>query len=114
MGDLLHRLAFVEIDRDHLPVDLFRLEEGHRLGRGGDVIIGIATNSARRIRRAEHGSDLLLGHAGLNLVEVDIDEHMPVPVDFAAAPCKQGGPKHQRGSDRLERAQNRMSPRNTP
>ncbi len=111
MGDLLDGLTFVEIDRDDLPVDLFRLEEGHRLGRGGDVIIGVAADRARRVRRTEHGRDLLLRHAGLNLVEVDVDEHMPVPVDLAAATRKQRGAEHQRGKrppcgkDRLERAQ---------
>jgi hypothetical protein len=42
MSDLLHVGVAAKIDGDDLPVDLARLEEGDRLLRGRDVIIGLA------------------------------------------------------------------------
>ena len=41
--------------------------------------------------------DLILGHAGLDLVEVDIDEDVAVPVDLGTAASKRrGNEKHGR------------------
>src|SRR6185312_14157623 len=96
MGDLVHRLTWIEINRHDLPVDLVRFEEGHGLLRGRDIVIGVPVDRAGRIGRAEHGLDLILRHAGLNLVEVDVDEHMPMPVDLGAARREQTGAKRQR------------------
>jgi hypothetical protein len=39
---------------------------------------------------------LVLCHAGLNLLEVDIDKDVSVPVDLGAATRNEGNAKHER------------------
>ena len=92
----MHARDAIEIDRDDLPVDLAGLEKSDGLLRRRDVIISVATDRARGVGRAEHGLDLVLGHAGLNLLEVDIDKDVSVPVDLGAATRNEGNAKHER------------------
>jgi len=90
-----------------------RLEERYGLLRGRDVVIGVATDRAGGIGRAEHGLDLVLVHARLDLIEIHIDEDVAMAVDLGAAACKRSGAKqkrdkrgqHRPDGDRLQLAQ---------
>src|SRR5690606_28430565 len=71
LGNALDHARTREVDRNNPPVHLLRGQEGHLLGRAGDVIEGVArSNGACRRRRAQHHPDLLLGHARLDLLQL--------------------------------------------
>ena len=75
VGDPLHRAARREIDRDDLAVRFLRQEESRLRLRARDIIICLpVADDGRGGRRTEVHANLLLAHAGRDLLKVALVE----------------------------------------
>ena len=84
-GDIPNVLGTIEIDGDDFALDLPGFQEGHGLHRRRNVVVSLAADGALRVGRTEHGLHVRLRHPRANLVEIDVDEDVPMTVNLTRA-----------------------------